>query len=150
MLPRWLGADDVDEADDAPAIVVDGLTETFRIYTERPSGLKERLYRFRRTAWTDFDALQDVSFEVQRGEAVGVVGHNGSGKSTLLKVLARILPPDRGHARSAPGRDRCRPPPAPGHTADVVAQPRPASVPGATAAPRPATAGSTRRCRSAG
>lgn len=79
-----------------PAIVVDELTETFRIYSEKPGGLKERLYRFSRPAYTDFDALQDVSFTVAAGEAVGVVGHNGSGKSTLLKVLARILPPDRG------------------------------------------------------
>jgi ABC-2 type transport system ATP-binding protein len=82
--------------DDGPAIVVDGLTETFRLYHEKPSGLKEMLYRFRRPSYTDFNALDDVSFTVEQGEAVGVVGHNGSGKSTLLKVLARILPPDRG------------------------------------------------------
>ena len=100
MLPRWLGADEADRDEHEPVIVVDGLTETFRIYTEKPGGLKERLYRFRRPAWTDFDALQDVSFEVHRGEAVGVLGHNGSGKSTLLKVLAKILPPDRGSVRT--------------------------------------------------
>ncbi len=81
---------------DAPAIVVRDLTETFRLYHEKPSGLKERLYRFSRPSYTDFNALEDVSFTVEQGEAVGVVGHNGSGKSTLLKVLARILPPDRG------------------------------------------------------
>ena len=82
--------------DDGPAVVVDGLTETFRLYHEKPSGLKEMLYRFRRPSYTDFNALEDISFTVERGEAVGVVGHNGSGKSTLLKVLARILPPDQG------------------------------------------------------
>lgn len=82
--------------DDGPAIEVDGLTETFRLYHEKPSGLKERLYRFNRASYTDFNALEDVSFTIERGEAVGVVGHNGSGKSTLLKVLARILPPDEG------------------------------------------------------
>lgn len=91
-----------DRTDPPPgaAIVVEGLTETFRLYSEKPGGLKERLYRFSRPAYTDFDALQDVSFVVERGEAVGVVGHNGSGKSTLLKVLARILPPDRGRVRT--------------------------------------------------
>lgn len=92
--------EDDDEHGDRPAIVVAGLTETFRLYSEKPGGLKERLYRFSRPAYTDFDALQDVSFTVGRGEAVGVVGHNGSGKSTLLKVLAKILPPDHGTVRT--------------------------------------------------
>ena len=80
----------------APAIVVSGLTETFRLYHERPMGLKERLYRFRKPEYEDFEALSSVSFQVERGETVGIIGHNGSGKSTLLKVLARILPPDDG------------------------------------------------------
>jgi ABC-type polysaccharide/polyol phosphate transport system ATPase subunit len=81
-----------------PAIVVDGVTETFRLFHERPSGLKERLARMRRSSYTDFNALEDVSFVVNHGESVAVIGHNGSGKSTLLKILARILPPDEGEA----------------------------------------------------
>ncbi|MDX1510875.1 MAG: ABC transporter ATP-binding protein, partial [Nitriliruptorales bacterium] len=81
---------------DGPAVVVEGLTETFRLYHERPTGLKERLYRFRRSSWTDFDALRDINLSVEQGESVAIIGPNGSGKSTLLKVLARILPPDRG------------------------------------------------------
>jgi ABC-type polysaccharide/polyol phosphate transport system ATPase subunit len=85
--------------DAAPAIVVSGLTETFRLYHERPMGLKERLYRFRRSTYEDFEALSDVTFQVERGETVGIIGHNGSGKSTLLKVLARILPPDDGRVQ---------------------------------------------------
>jgi ABC-type polysaccharide/polyol phosphate transport system ATPase subunit len=83
-----------------PAIVVDGVTETFRLFHEQPSGLKERLYRFRRASYTDFNALEDVSFTVHHGESVAVIGHNGSGKSTLLKLLARILPPDEGQVRT--------------------------------------------------
>ena len=79
-----------------PAITVDDVTETFRLYHERPTGLKERLYRFRRSSYTDLNAVEHLSFVVQHGESVAVIGHNGSGKSTLLKLLARILPPDEG------------------------------------------------------
>jgi ABC-type polysaccharide/polyol phosphate transport system ATPase subunit len=79
-----------------PAIVVEQVTETFRLYHERPVGLKERLYHLRRASYTDFNALEDVSLTVHHGESLAVIGHNGSGKSTLLKLLARILPPDAG------------------------------------------------------
>lgn len=85
------------DREEGPAIVVRDLVETFRLYHERPRGLKERLTRpFRRASYTDFNALDGVSFTIEQGESVGIVGHNGSGKSTLLKVLARILPPDDG------------------------------------------------------
>src|SRR5687767_519280 len=48
---------------------------------------------------SQFHALQDVSFSVQKGECVGILGRNGSGKSTLLRIIAGVLQPTAGQAR---------------------------------------------------
>ena len=81
----------------APAVVVSGVNKAFNVPHDRQHTLKERaLHPFSRATAERFEALQDISFEVEQGEFFGVVGRNGSGKSTLLKCLAGIYPVDAG------------------------------------------------------
>jgi ABC-2 type transport system ATP-binding protein len=88
---------------DAPiAIEVRDVSKTFRIPEHRVDTLKERIVNpLARPAHRELHALQNVSFDVRRGEFFGIVGRNGSGKSTLLKVLASIYRPDTGRVRMA-------------------------------------------------
>ena len=79
------------------AITVDGVKKRYRIYRRHETTLKSTIIRGRRGVYDEFAALDGVSFEIPRGQAVGIVGRNGAGKSTLLKLLARIIDPDAGH-----------------------------------------------------
>lgn len=78
----------------------DRVSKKYRIFHEPeeqnpPTGLR-RLTRRLRGNYTDFWAVRDISFEVQRGEAVGIIGQNGAGKSTILKLLYNITTPTTG------------------------------------------------------
>jgi ABC-type polysaccharide/polyol phosphate transport system ATPase subunit len=80
-----------------PAVSVVNVSKAFRVPAEQMHTLKERaLHPFRRSSRQEFVALDDVSFDVARGEFLGVVGRNGSGKSTLLKCMAGIYRADAG------------------------------------------------------
>jgi len=73
--------------------------ESFNSLRDLIPALTGRMFRQQELSQTDkreFWALQDVSFEVKRGEALGIIGHNGAGKSTILKILSRIMKPTKG------------------------------------------------------
>jgi ABC-2 type transport system ATP-binding protein len=78
------------------AVQVDHLSKKFRVFHERHQSLKQSLLNRRRGKYEDFLAIDDVTFNVPKGETFAIVGHNGSGKSTMLKCLTNILRPDAG------------------------------------------------------
>jgi ABC-2 type transport system ATP-binding protein len=78
------------------AVDVQNVSKRFRLYLEKYTSLKEKLIHAGRIPHEDLWALRDVSFEVQEGETVGILGRNGSGKSTLLKCVCGVLQPTSG------------------------------------------------------
>lgn len=88
------------------AIQVHDVAKRFKIYYDRNRTLKERLLFRKRNRYDERWVLKDISFDIEQGEAVGLVGENGCGKSTTLKLLSRILFPDRGTI-SVNGRVSC-------------------------------------------
>lgn len=80
------------------AIIVQNVSKSFRIPHEKRTTMFQNIVGLvrRQLSYEEFWALKDVSFEVSKGEAFGIIGRNGSGKSTLLRIMAKIMYPDSG------------------------------------------------------
>lgn len=78
------------------AIEVKNITKSFRVYLDQSNSIKEFVIFSKRRRYENREVLRGISFDVKKGEAIGLVGHNGCGKSTTLKLLTRIMYPDSG------------------------------------------------------
>lgn len=85
---------------DSPLIVASDLSRCFRVRVDG-NGAVDSLRRFLKPLYTVVKALDSVSFEIRRGEAVGYVGLNGAGKSTTIKLMCGVLVPTSGEVRVA-------------------------------------------------
>lgn len=78
------------------AIKVKNVSKFYKLYSKPFDRLKESLHPLKRKYHKEFAALNDISFKVNKGEIVGILGTNGSGKSTILKIITGLLTPTTG------------------------------------------------------
>lgn len=81
------------------AIRVDHVTKIYKLYHKPSDRLKESLGLSRKANYQEKYALNGISFEVKKGETVGIIGTNGSGKSTILKIITGVLSPTHGEVQ---------------------------------------------------
>lgn len=78
-------------------IKVENISKVYKVYENPINRLKESILPIKKKYHNDFKALDNISFEVNKGEIVGIIGKNGSGKSTLLKIITGVLNPTYGN-----------------------------------------------------
>ena len=81
------------------AITVKDVTKIYKLYEKPVDRLKESLNPTHKEYHRKFYALNNISFEVKKGETVGIIGTNGSGKSTILKIITGVLTPTTGEVQ---------------------------------------------------
>jgi lipopolysaccharide transport system ATP-binding protein len=82
------------------AISVTNVSKKFRLFASPSARLAEALHPFRKTYHHEFWALRDISFTVNRGEVLGILGQNGSGKSTLLQIICSVMQATEGDVQA--------------------------------------------------
>ena len=82
------------------AISINNLGKSYHIFGDPKDRLKQALWRGKRKYYREFWALRNISFDVHRGETLGILGRNGSGKSTLLQLICRTLSPSEEIGRA--------------------------------------------------
>ena len=78
------------------AITVDHVSKLYKLYDKPSDRFKEAMGLTKKKLYREHYALRDVSFDVKRGESIGIIGTNGSGKSTMLKIITGVLNPTEG------------------------------------------------------
>ena len=78
------------------AIEVKNVKKHFKVYPDKGKTFKEKVLFHKRNQYELHEVLKGISFQVKRGEAIGLIGKNGCGKSTTLKLLTKILRPSEG------------------------------------------------------
>lgn len=81
------------------AIKIENLSKVYKLYSHPLDRLKETFHPWRKVYHTDFYALDDINFEIKKGETIGIIGKNGAGKSTLLKIITGVLTQSSGQAQ---------------------------------------------------
>ena len=98
-VPEMSGKEKEDSGRKLAALQVTHLSKMYRLYDKPSDRLKEALGLTRQKRYHELYALNDVSFVVNRGETVGIIGTNGSGKSTILKIITGVLSPTAGDVK---------------------------------------------------